>query len=223
MHFWFDAFWYRSTLMMDFLTSWPTKASPKMMSGFPLQNLENKSEQHSRRGKISWSPLSVLWARSRYVPLCSPPPLTSHFPCRPSPSRRPQKALNDSRVFLVFGTWYTLSVLTYYTLCFLLRHDLLLTLIHYETSFPSSFFFLVFLFVRPVRCCPFLIVAFHTTRRSLVIFQSGWNEIKAEWKFGDWTIELDVLGPILDNLRAGLSPFVEMTAVDWICFLTKKN
>ena len=37
------------------------------------------------------------------VPCSSPIP--SHFPCRPSPSRRPQKALNDSRVLvLLFGT-----------------------------------------------------------------------------------------------------------------------
>jgi hypothetical protein len=54
---------------------------------------------------------------------------------------------------------------------FLQRHDLLLTLIHYEASFPSFFVLPVFLFVRPVHC--FLIVIFLTTRRSLVVFQPG--------------------------------------------------
>lgn len=75
----------------------------------------------------------------------------SHFSCRPSPSRRLQKALNDS----CFRN-------------FLQRHD--------SPSFITRppfhlFSFQFFFFVRPVHCC--LIVVFLTTRRSLVVFQPG--------------------------------------------------
>jgi hypothetical protein len=72
---------------------------PKDDVKVPESDLGNQIQADFDAGKdLLVTIISAMGEEQVCSSLCSSPFTRSHFPCRPSPLRRPQKALNDSEL-----------------------------------------------------------------------------------------------------------------------------